>query len=182
MADHRHARGTARPITAGPVLTGREGPAIRLRAGQRVVIVRRITPSRDHGATLGQRGPAVEPIVVAMQIIDAFRDNFALEILPGAAPDAVAGVDGDPAIRGLRAEIGPPGLAACARRLCQSLALPVRAIQSAQVGTLAEPGAGDKEGHVGCLRRRLLRPTGCRAQCDNGNRRDNGEALRPGHR
>src|SRR5207253_8976920 len=117
------------------------GPAIRLRAGQRVVIVRRVTPRRDHGATLGQRGPAVELIVVAMQIVDAFRDDFALEILPRAASDAIARVDGDRAIHGLRAEIGPPGLAACARRLCQSLALPVRAIQSTQIGTLAGPGA-----------------------------------------
>src|SRR5580704_19265946 len=104
-----------------------------------------------------------------MQVIDACRDDLTLEILPGTASDAVASVDGARAIHGLGAKIGPPGPPARARRLAQSLALTVRALQSAQVGTLSEPGAGNKEGHVGCLRWRLLRPTCTRAQHDNSN-------------
>src|SRR5258707_926129 len=78
--------------------------------------------------------------------VDAFRDNFAFEILPGPRSDAVASVDGGHAIHGLGAEIGPPGLSTRARRLCPSLTLSVGAVQSAKVGSLAEPGAGDKEG------------------------------------
>jgi len=155
MADHRHTRGAARPIAASPVLIGRERPAIGLRAGQHVVVVRRIASAGDYGATLGQRGLHAQFILVAMQIIDAFRDNFALEILPRAGSNPLASIDGRRTIHGLGAEICPPSLGACARGLGQGLALPVRAFQSAKVGTFAEPGAGDKEGHVGRLRRLL---------------------------
>src|SRR5947199_3524389 len=98
MADHRGALGAAHPIMAGPVLGGREGSAIRLGAGQEIVIIRRKTASRDHRAALGERGPIVQLVAVAMQIVEAFCDNFALEILPGAATDAIASVDGRRAI------------------------------------------------------------------------------------
>src|SRR3954463_3779735 len=149
MTDHRRARGAARPIAAGPVLIGRERPAIGLRTGQYVMIIRRIASAGDYSAALGQRGVHVHFVVVAMEIVDALRDGFSLKVLPGAASDAVAAVAGRRAIHGLGAEIGAPGFAACARILCQSLALPVRAFQSAEIGTFAEPGTGDKEGHVG---------------------------------
>src|SRR4029079_7562276 len=99
-------------------------------------------------------------VVVAMEIVGAFRDDFPLEILPGAAPDAIAGVDRRRAAHGLRAEIGPPGLAARARRLGEGLAALVGAFQPAEIGALTGAGAGDKEGHIGRLRLlRLLRPT-----------------------
>src|SRR3954447_16930243 len=100
-----------------------------------------------------------------MEIVDAFRDDFALEILPGAASDPIPSVDGRRTIHGLRAEIRPPSLAARPCVLGQSLALPVCAFQSAEIGALAEPGAGDKEGYVRYLRLLLLlRATGRRDQ------------------
>jgi hypothetical protein len=41
-----------------------------------------------------------EFIAVAMKMVDAFRDDFAFEILPGASSDAVSGVDGCHTIHG----------------------------------------------------------------------------------
>src|SRR5215216_4382180 len=42
MADHRGALPALGPIAAGPILAGREGPAVRLRAGQHVMPIGRI--------------------------------------------------------------------------------------------------------------------------------------------
>src|SRR3954454_18933837 len=120
MTDHRHTRGAARPIAAGPVLIGRERLTIGLRPCQDVMIIWGITSSSNDGATLGQRSLHVQFIIIAMEIVDSFRDDFALEILPRATSDAIAGIDCRGTIHGLGAEIGPPGLAPCPRRLCQT--------------------------------------------------------------
>src|SRR5262247_2475378 len=58
--------------------------------------------------------------------------------------------------RGLGAQVGAPGLAARSRRLRQCLALTIRSLEAPEVGALARPRAGDEEGHVRRLRRRLL--------------------------
>src|SRR5689334_353951 len=118
MADHCGTYSTARPIAAGPVLIRWKRPTIGLRTSQDVVIIWRITPSGNHGATLGQRSLHVQFIVVAMEIVEAFRDDFALEILPRAAPDPIPSVDGGCTVYSLDAEISPPGLAPCPCRLC----------------------------------------------------------------
>jgi hypothetical protein len=91
-------------------------------------------------------------------------DDLAFEILPGAASDAIAGIDGLRAAGCLGAEVGAPGLAACAGVLRQRLALTIRAFQAAEVGAFARPAAGDEEGHVWRLRRRLLRQARSRAE------------------
>jgi len=148
MADHRRALRAARPIVAGLVFFGRKGAAIRLRAGQHIMIIRRKASTRNHRAALGHRALHVQSIFGAVEIFDGLGDDLAFEILPGAAPDAVTGVDGRGTIHGLRAEISPPGLAARARVLGQSLTLPIRTFQSAKIGPLAEPYTGDKERHV----------------------------------
>ena len=62
-----------------------------------------------------------------MEIVVTFRDDFPLEILPGAAPDAIASVEGNRAIYGLRTEIGPPGLAARAGQRLEPDAPPPQA-------------------------------------------------------
>ena len=87
-----------------------ERRAVRLRAGEDVVPVRRVAAAVDHLALLGQRGLLADLVVGAVQIVDVLRDHLALGVLPRAVADAVAGVDGCPGA--LRAQIGAPGLAA----------------------------------------------------------------------
>ena len=48
-----------------------------------------------------------------MKIVNALRDNFASEVLPGAAADPIARIDGWLALGGLCAQIGTPSLVAC---------------------------------------------------------------------
>src|SRR6266446_2549028 len=108
----------------------------------------------DGLALLGQACFLADLVVVAVEIVDIGRDNNALGVLPGAGPDAVAGVDGSARIGGIgvAAEVGLPSLAARPRRLRQRLAVPIRAFEAAEIGALARPGAGDEEAHVGLLR------------------------------
>ena len=182
MADHRHALCTAGPVVAGLVVTGRKRPTVRLRAGQGVVIVGRVADTRDHGSPFGQRCLHAELVVVAVKIVDALRDDLAFEILPGAVTDTVACVDRLCVAGRLGAEIGTPCLAARTGSFRQCLALAIRTFQATKIGALAEPGAGDEEGHVGRLRCRLLRPTGRRAQRHENNRCNYRGALHFGHR
>jgi hypothetical protein len=69
-------------------------------------------------------GVHVELVVVAVQIIDALRYNFILEILPRLEADGIAGIDGRFAISRLGARIGSPSLATstgpCARPVART--------------------------------------------------------------
>src|SRR5689334_20666743 len=56
MAEHRRALRAARPVATGAVVAGREGGAVRLRAGQDVVPVRRVAASVDDLSLLVKRG------------------------------------------------------------------------------------------------------------------------------
>src|SRR5262245_66666222 len=89
MADRRRALGAAGPVPAGPVLAGGESFAVRLRAGQDIVIVRRVADAGDHGAALGLRRWHAELVAVAVKIVDVLRDDLSFEILPGAASDTI---------------------------------------------------------------------------------------------
>src|SRR5262249_6481759 len=137
------------PVATGAILACRESAAVRLRAGQRIVIVRRHSDARHDGAALGERGLLAELVVGAVQIIDVLRDGLFLEVHPRAAANAVARVDGLAAARRLRAEIRAPGLAAGASALRERLAMTVGAFKPAEIGALAGAGAGDEERHVG---------------------------------
>src|SRR5450759_2034460 len=55
VAEHGGAVGARRPILASQVLVGWERLTVRLRAGQHVVHVGRVTAAVDHRALLGQR-------------------------------------------------------------------------------------------------------------------------------
>jgi hypothetical protein len=138
---------------AGLVVAGRKGAAVGLGAGQRVVLVGGIAAAVDDVALLGQ-GALLRQIVVAVQFVDIFGDDDALGVLPRAVPDAVARIDRGLAVRGLRAEIGMPGVTAGPRALREPLTDLVGPGQTAEIGTFAGPGAGDKKGHVGLLRPR----------------------------
>ena len=169
VAGHRGARAALGPVAAGHV--GRVGKlrAVGLRAGEDVVHVRRIAAAVDHGALLGERG-LLGQVVRAMQFGDVLRDDHALGIGPRAFADAVAGID--PA-RSLRAEVGAPRLAAGAGGLRQRLADLVGAIEPAEIGALAGPGAGDEEAHAALLR---LRETAREQRC-GGRRGDDADPL-----
>src|SRR6185369_5002693 len=88
----------------------------------------------------------------AMQVVDVLGNHGALGVLPGAAADAVLGIDGRGAASRLCAQISAPGLAAGAGRLCKLLAMRIGTGKSAEIAALAEADAGDEEG-----RGRLLR-------------------------
>ena len=98
-----------RQVRSSPA--GKARPSAR-RAGQHVVTVRREADAGDDVAALGERVVEAELVVVAVQIVEAGRDDRALEVLPRAVADAVARVDRGLAVGGLGAEIGAPGLAA----------------------------------------------------------------------
>ena len=91
---------------------------------------------------------------LGVQLIDIAGHQHALGIVPGARPDAIAGIDrrlrrraiggGD----GGGAEIGVPLALGRARRLGQAGAIGVGPGQTAIVGALALADAGDEEGHI----------------------------------
>jgi hypothetical protein len=153
VADHRGAFAALGPVAAGAVLGAREGGAVRLRAGEDVVHVGRVAAAVDRLALLAQGGLPVDPVVLAVQVSEVARDHLAPGVLPRAAADAVAGVDGGAAVRCAGAEIGAPGPVAGAGRLGERLAMRVGAGDPAEIGALAGVRAGDEEGH-------RLRPAG----------------------
>src|SRR6478752_6486214 len=93
MAKHCRPLGTARPVVARAVLAGWKRPAVGLRAGQDIVAVGRVAGARDHRAALGERGLRAQLVAVAVQIIDALRDDLVFEVLPGTVADTVTGID-----------------------------------------------------------------------------------------
>src|SRR5215831_12498680 len=117
MPDHRRALRAARPVVTGLVVAGRKGTAVRLRAGQRVVLVGRVATAVDDIALLGQGG-LFGQIVLTMQLIDVLGDDDALAILPRPPADAVPRIDRRLPVRRLGAEISPPGMAAGSSGLC----------------------------------------------------------------
>src|SRR4051812_41274982 len=94
MAQHRRALGAARPVAAGTVFAGCKRAAIRLRTGESVVAIGRVTDAGNHLAALGQRSLNAELIVVAVQVIDVLRHGFTFEILPRTIADTVTRIDG----------------------------------------------------------------------------------------
>src|SRR5437867_9251985 len=147
MADHRRPLAALRPVAAGAVLAGPERGAVGLGARQDVVHVRRVAAAVHRVALLRQRR-LLGDVVRAVELGQVLGDDGALRVLPGAAADAIARVDGAGA---LAAQVCVPGLAAGARRLREHLALLVRAGQTAEIGALSGAGAGDEERHVGLL-------------------------------
>jgi hypothetical protein len=162
MADHGRALGAARPVATGAIFAGREGAAFR---------VDPVSTSWRFGAkpTPGMIWPRSVRRVSKPSLLLSLcrsstsgRDHVALEILPWAVADAVARIDARLAVGRLGAEVGAPGFAARAVALRQRLAVLVGALDAAEVGALAGPGAGDEERHVGRLRQLRRR---CRRGC-----------------
>src|SRR3954471_16013027 len=137
VPDHRGALRAAGPVAAGAVFASREGLAVRRRAGEHVVAVRRKADAGNDETALGERRHRAELVVVAVQVVDAGRHDLALEVLPRALADAVASIGSRLAVGVLRREIGVPRLAARTMALGQRLAIPVGTLDAAEVGALA---------------------------------------------
>src|SRR5438034_200363 len=85
-------------------------------------------------------------VVGAVEIVDVLRDDHAAGVLPRAAADAIAGIDG--AASKVGAEVSAPSVAACPHCLRQPLAVLVGTRVAAQVPALAGTDAGDEKGYV----------------------------------
>ena len=66
----------------------------------------RVTDSRDHRTSLGQRGLYTKLIAVAVKIIDVLRHDLAFEVLPRATSDAITRIDCLTVARCLRTTCG----------------------------------------------------------------------------
>ena len=152
MADDGVAGGVAGPVAAGCDF----GPAdhraaVRVRARQDVVDVGRVARPVHHLALLGE-GVGLSDVVaialrVSVQLVDVASDEDTLDVVPGAAANPIARVDGrgGPG-RGL-AQIRAPRAASRTGRLCQRLTVFVGAREAAQVRAIAETDAGDEKAH-----------------------------------
>src|SRR5262245_18922318 len=88
VADHRGALPALGPVAAGLVVAGRNRGAVRLRAGQCVIHVRRVAAAVDHVALFGERGLLGEVVVRAVQVGNVLRDRDTLGVLPRALANA----------------------------------------------------------------------------------------------
>ena len=100
--------------------------------------VGRIHAAVDYLALLGERRLLGE-IVGTVEFVEILGDGAARGVLPRAAPDAIARVDSLGAAAVLGAEVGAPGAASGTRRLCQRLAVPVRALKAAESAPFQGP-------------------------------------------
>src|SRR5687768_15470354 len=160
MPDDGRSIAALRPVAAGHVLVAGGGAAIGLRAGEDVVPVRAVAPPVDHLAFLVEPGLFVD-FAVGMEVVDVARDFLALRVLPRAFANSIPGIDF------VGTEVRPPLALPSAGGFRQRLAMPVSALEPAEIGALAGPGAGDEEGHVLLLR---LRARCCEQGdgCDEG--------------
>ena len=148
VADHGRALAALRPVAAGGVHVAGDEAAVGLRAGEHVVLVRRVAPAVDDRPALGEGGLLGEA-VGAVQLLHVCGDHVALRVLPRATADALARVDAGHVGRRLLAQVGAPCAAAGACGRGERLAVSVGAGQAAQVGAVARPAAGDEKAHAG---------------------------------
>src|SRR5687767_3849688 len=89
---------------------GKRG-AVGLRTGQHVMTVWRVAAAVDRVSAFGQRGLLADVHLVAVELLDASRDQNAFRVVPGAGADALACVPCGMARRSVLAQIGTPRLA-----------------------------------------------------------------------
>ena len=149
MTGHRRAFGSALgPVAAHHVgkRRARKGRAVGPRAGQHVVLVGRLRAA-VHGLTFFVQCRRFRQVIVGrVQLFDAPGDHDALGVLPRAGADSVARIHELRIVQcgRLRAQLGAPRAITGTRRLRKRLAVLVRALEAAQVGSLARPSAGHK--------------------------------------
>src|SRR5687768_765991 len=154
MTDHDRPLPVARVVVARHILASGECAAVRLRAGEDVVLVRLVADAIHELALLADRGQLIDPVAearllerIAVQFGGVSRNLLAARVEPGACADAIARVDG---VRTLRAQIRAPdaiaraGLPGRGREL---LAMRVGSLKTAEVCTVANRRAGDEKSH-----------------------------------
>ena len=142
----------ARVVAARVIRGVRVRAAVRLRAGEDVVLVRHVADAVDDRLLLAQRQLLPERVAhtglldrVAVELGDALRDALSAGVEPRPVADAVTRVD---RARTLRAQVGVPHhRRAAAGRRAQLLAVRVGAGQPAVVGAVALGDARDEERH-----------------------------------
>src|SRR5207244_6811966 len=147
----RDALAALGPICASDVFAAGERRAVRLRAGEDVVLVRRVAASIDDVPLFGQRGLLVE-VVVAVQLGYIAGNDDSLDVLPWTIADALARVDRRRARGRTRAEIRAPGVISRAGGGGERLAMLVRAREPAKIRPLAGTRAGHEKSHARLLR------------------------------
>ena len=175
MAKHCRALRAAGPVAAGAVLARGESAAFHGGPGQYVVHDRREAHARQCLPALGERDFDAQLVAFAMQVIDVVRDNDPFKVPPRPGSNALARIDGGLAVGWLGAQISAPcpGACACASPCGEPPASSVRALYAAEVGALAETGAGDEECHIGGLRlRRRSRRGGLLGGHGGGDKRE----------
>src|SRR5471032_2069805 len=144
------------------------GTAIRLRAGDDVMLVRLVARALHRLVLFGEDGGARQVVAetggvqrIAMQVRHVARDHGAARVEPGPVADAVARIDSRLAVGSLRSQIRAPGLLAGADRFGQLLTVRIGAGQAAEVRAFAQAFAGDEEtqwlGRIGGTRGVRLR-------------------------
>jgi hypothetical protein len=136
------------PIAAGRVFARSRIHALRVRTGQHVVRIHRVDPAGHDLAFLGQGGLLVQIGVLRMEVVDVLCDSDALDVLPRALANPIAGVDTGVTTRRRGAEIGAPILLGVSNARGERSAMRVRPVKAAEVGALARADAGEEEGHV----------------------------------
>src|SRR5256885_7051277 len=150
VADDRRAFAALGPVAAGGIAARGREAAVRIRAGQDVVLVRRTAPALAPLAFLGQGGLLVDIVVLGVQLAHALRHHHALGVAPRAFPDARARVYALVASRQCRAQVGAPVRVLGARGFGERVAMRIGAFEAAEIGAVALADAGYEERHV-CL-------------------------------
>ena len=150
----------ASPVVAGVILDIGESRAIGLTTGEHFVPTRKasglyvipvvvawigiVVQARHDLAFFRQSGELIQTISlmcqfhrVAVQVRKILRDHLALEVVPRACADAVAGVRGRLAGPRLRAQVSMPGAISGAGGSGECLAMCVSAGQSAEIAAVA---------------------------------------------
>src|SRR5438552_12566724 len=135
MTELSNAFAALGPVAAGVVVAVLVSGAVRLRAGEYVVLVGRISAAVDRLPFFRQRGLLVQ-VVRAVKLGDILCDDDAFGVLPWTTAYAIAGIDRRRALSRRRAQVRMPRAAPRARRRGERLAMLVRAREAAEVGTL----------------------------------------------
>ena len=151
VPDHRHALAALGPVAASHVFAAGESGAVRLRAGEDVVLGRCVAAAVDDVSLFGQRGLLVE-IVVAVQLGNIAGNDDSFGVLPWTVADAIARVDRRRARGRTGAEIRVPGVISRAGGGGERLAMLVRAREPAEIRALAGTRAGYEKSHARLLR------------------------------
>src|SRR5205814_10261669 len=151
VTELRGPHAVARPVVARMVHGVGVRAAVRLGAGQDVVLVRRVADAVHDALLFVQRELLAECVAksglldrVAVELGDALRDSLPSGVVPRSIPDAVARIHG---IRALGAQIGVPHCAAASGRRRQRLAMSIRAGETANVRPISFSDTGDEERH-----------------------------------